>query len=109
MCQALRSGRGFKDDATYSLSIHSHHAGSVSGVADREWAERRRREFGDRLRAIRLERGLSQEDLAHQADLHRTYVGSVERGDRNISLVNIYALADALEVTAADLFVEQSR
>lgn len=90
-------------DATHSLSIYSHHPGSLSYVAEREWAERRRRAFGDRLRAIRLERGLSQEGLAHLADLHRTYVGSVERGDRNISLENIYALADALGVSASEL------
>ena len=65
--------------------------------------QRRRVAFGQRLRELRAERGWSQEDLAHEADLHRTYVGSVERGERNISLDNIYALADALKVRASDL------
>ncbi len=58
---------------------------------------------GDRVRARRLERQLSQEDLAHMAGLHRTYVGSVERGERNVSVANLYALADALGVTAGEL------
>lgn len=47
--------------------------------------------------------GLSQEALAHRAGLHRTYVSSVERGQRNVSLENIFALARALGVQAADL------
>lgn len=56
------------------------------------------------MRALRSALGLSQEALAERADLHRTYVGSVERGERNIGLDNIHALADALDVPAADLF-----
>lgn len=56
----------------------------------------RRRAFGQRVRALRNERGISQEELGHIAGLDRTYVGSVERGERNISLDNIWALADAL-------------
>jgi transcriptional regulator with XRE-family HTH domain len=54
--------------------------------------------FGKRVRALRLERGLSQEKLAELADLHRNYVGGVERGERNIALINIVALAHALKV-----------
>lgn len=64
----------------------------------------RRRAFGDRLRLLRAQAGLSQERLAEQAGLHRTYVGSVERGERNVSLDNIHALADALRVPVAELF-----
>ena len=52
--------------------------------------------FGRRVRTLRLERGLSQEKLAELADLHRNYVGGVERGERNIALLNIVALARAL-------------
>lgn len=63
-----------------------------------------RHSFGARLRAIRLMRGLSQEDLAELAGIHRTYVSSVERGERNIGLDNVIALATALEVDPSELF-----
>ncbi|HAP77291.1 MAG TPA: XRE family transcriptional regulator [Acidimicrobiaceae bacterium] len=53
-------------------------------------------EFGSRLRELRSRQGLSQELLAERAGLHRTYVGSVERGERNVALLNILRLADAL-------------
>ncbi len=70
-------------------------------------AVRRRAAFGRRLRALRTERGLSQEALADLAGIHRTYVGSVERGERNISLDNIHALADALGVSPARLVAHE--
>ncbi len=54
--------------------------------------------FGRRLREFRLERGHSQEKLTELADLHRNYVGGVERGERNIALLNIVSLARALKV-----------
>ena len=54
--------------------------------------------FGKRLREVRTGKGISQEKLAELAGLHRTYVSSVERGGRNISLVNIESLARALGV-----------
>jgi len=59
--------------------------------------------FGKRLRGLRLERGLSQEKLAELADLHRNYVGGVERGERNIALLNIVALSRALQVRPGKL------
>ena len=59
--------------------------------------------FGKRVRTLRLERGLSQEKLAELADLHRNYVGGVERGERNIALLNIVALARALKVRPSKL------
>lgn len=62
------------------------------------------RSFGRRLRTLREQAGLSQEALADLAAIHRTYVSSVERGQRNISLANIQALADALGVSTQQLF-----
>lgn len=54
--------------------------------------------FGQTVRELRLERGLSQEALAELCDLHRTYIGGIERGERNIGLLNILAIARALNV-----------
>jgi transcriptional regulator with XRE-family HTH domain len=64
------------------------------------------RAFGARVRELRTKRGLSQEQLAERASLHRTYIGGVERGERNVGLRNVHALAAALEVAVADLFPE---
>jgi transcriptional regulator with XRE-family HTH domain len=71
-------------------------------------ADGRRRDFGSRVRRARVAAGLSQEALAARSGLHRTYVGSVERGERNVSLENIYRLADALGVDVRDLFGPQA-
>jgi len=63
-----------------------------------------RKAFGARVRELRLAAGLSQEELAHRAELDRSYVGQVERGERNISLDNIYRLATTLEIQPGTLF-----
>lgn len=63
-----------------------------------------RSEFGRRVRELRVAQGLSQEELAERAGLHRNYIGGVERGERNVALLNIGRLARALDVTLADLF-----
>ena len=60
--------------------------------------------FGERVRELRTVKGLSQEELSFMAGVHRTYLGGIERGERNPSLKNITALAKALEVTLSDLF-----
>jgi transcriptional regulator with XRE-family HTH domain len=54
--------------------------------------------FGAIIRKIRLSRGMSQESLAEQAEIHRNYVGKIERGEQNVSLRNILKLAAALRV-----------
>lgn len=63
----------------------------------------RLRRVGVRVREERGAKALSQESLAERANLHRTYVGAVERGERNISLASLFALADALGVDPGDL------
>ena len=59
--------------------------------------------YGRAIRQLRTERQLSQEALAHQADLDRTYVSGIERGERNPSLDNVLKLTDALEVRLSEL------
>lgn len=62
-----------------------------------------RKIFARNLREIRIKQGLSQEELADIAGLHRTYVGSVERGERNISIDNMERLASALKINIQEL------
>ena len=62
------------------------------------------RDFGDRVRELRLSRSYSQEKLADQCALDRTYVGGVERGERNPSLVALGKIAMGLDVSLAELF-----
>ncbi|HZE57306.1 MAG TPA: helix-turn-helix transcriptional regulator [Chthoniobacterales bacterium] len=59
--------------------------------------------FGENLRRQRKAMGISQEDLADKAGLHRTYIGSVERGERNVSIDNIERLANAVGSTVQKL------
>lgn len=60
--------------------------------------------LGKKIRDLRIQHKLSQEDLAILCDLDRTYISSIERGQRNVSLKNIAILAHALKITLADLF-----
>ena len=62
--------------------------------------------FGDKVRELRKEKGLSQEDLSFKADLHRTYIGMIERAEKNITLINIEKIAKALNVDIKELFDE---
>ena len=69
-----------------------------------------RERFGDGVRARREELDLTQEDLAGKAGIHRTYLSDIERGSRNVSLVNIEKVAAALSLSLSELFrlVERS-
>ncbi len=60
--------------------------------------------FGERVRDLRKIQGLSQEELAFKADLHRTYIGMIERAEKNITLVNVEKIANALKVDIKELF-----
>jgi transcriptional regulator with XRE-family HTH domain len=59
--------------------------------------------FAHNVRILRNKKGWTQEELAKRADLHRTYIGSIERNERNVSLLNVERIAKALGVKAKDL------
>lgn len=59
--------------------------------------------FGEKVRQLRKQKDISQEELAHRADLHRTYIGMIERAEKNITLLNIEKIAIALNVSISDL------
>jgi transcriptional regulator with XRE-family HTH domain len=59
--------------------------------------------LGRAVRALRIERGLSQEELGERSGMHRTYVGGIERGERNLSYANIVRLARALDLAPSEL------
>ena len=63
-----------------------------------------RKKFGKQLRSLRKDAKLSQEQLGFKANIHRTYIGSVERGEQNVSLNNMHKIAKALKVSLKDLF-----
>ena len=63
-------------------------------------------QFGANLRSKRLALGLSQEQFAERADLHWTYIGGIERGERNLGLLNIVKVARALKITPSDLLAK---
>jgi transcriptional regulator with XRE-family HTH domain len=60
--------------------------------------------FGECIRELRKAEGISQEELAHKANLHRTYIGMIERGEKNISIINIEKIAHALKINISELF-----
>ena len=62
--------------------------------------------LGKTIRVLRLETGLSQEALADEAEIDRSYMGGIERGEHNVALVNIVKIARALQITTAELFTK---
>lgn len=66
------------------------------------------KQFGKRVRDLRLAKGLSQEELAFRAGVHRTYLGGIERGERNPALKNIAAIAKVLDIALRELFSYES-
>lgn len=64
--------------------------------------------FGENVRKHRRLLDISQEELAHRADLHRTYIGMIERAEKNITLINIVKIANGLEVKIEDLIKESN-
>ena len=71
---------------------------------DRTGEEAIKQRFGARMRELRKARGLSQEALAFACGLDRSYLGAIERGEKNVSLVNIHRIADALGAAPGELF-----
>ncbi len=67
-----------------------------------------RKLFATRLKELRLELGISQEELAERSGLHRTYISLIERAQRNVALENIYKLAKALKVSPSILLIDQT-
>lgn len=64
--------------------------------------------FGNRVRELRKQKGLSQEALALLCDLDRSYIGGVERGERNVSLINIHKISNALNIDTYMLFTNDN-
>lgn len=64
--------------------------------------------FGNRVRDLRKNLGISQEQLSFKADLHRTYIGMIERAEKNITLINIEKIAKALNVDLKELFDDKN-
>lgn len=62
--------------------------------------------IGDNIRKYRNVKGWSQEDLAQECELHRTYIGSVERGEKNITILNLLKIKEKLDIRLKDLYPE---
>lgn len=71
---------------------------------DEAQQQRIKKQFGARVRQLRKARKLSQEELALESGLDRSYLGKIERGESNVALINIHRIAKALGVRAGELF-----
>ncbi len=88
---------------THSLCLFGENMTKRKAISPKERKTGLQMAFGKKVRELRMEKNLSQEELADLANLHFTYVSSVERGERNISIENIARLASALECQIKDL------
>ena len=61
------------------------------------------KKLGENIRVLRHQKRLSQEQLAELTGLHRTYIGGIERGERNVSILNLICLSNALEITVSKM------
>ncbi|MCK5822376.1 MAG: helix-turn-helix transcriptional regulator [Bacteroidales bacterium] len=64
-------------------------------------------QFGNKVKQLRLTKGWSQEELAYKSGFHRTYIGMIERAERNISLKNIEKIAQTFDIKIGDLFIDK--
>jgi transcriptional regulator with XRE-family HTH domain len=62
------------------------------------------KKFGQEVQRLRKQKGFSQESFAHEVGVHRTYMGFIERGERNPTLLNLYKISRALDLTLHELF-----
>jgi transcriptional regulator with XRE-family HTH domain len=72
----------------------------MASIDDKKFLQR----LGDRIRRQREARGLTQQQLGDLCELHRTFIGSVERGERNVAILNLRKIAQVLRTTLAELF-----
>ena len=72
----------------------------MASIDDKKFLQR----VGDRIRRQREARGLTQEQLALSCGLHRTFIGSVERGERNVAILNLRKITQVLRITLGELF-----
>lgn len=93
--------KGAKND-TYSLSTNSHHQQYY------KFMNNLNKTFGFWVRHFRKMRSLSQEELADACNLHRTYIGGIERGERNVSLNNVERISDALGIPVTQLLANKT-
>lgn len=97
-----RLSRNFGQNVIHSLSTDPYWGGSY-GLTMANKKKSLRKIFATHLRTVRNERGLTQEELGYRSGLHRTYISSLEHGERNVSIDNIERLARALGVEEVEL------
>lgn len=85
------------------LTSFSYALRSMKGIKVTRARLQPRLQLGKKIRELRKKINISQEELGFKANLHRTYIGSIERGEQNISLDNIHKIAKALKVAPKDL------